>query len=171
MNPVLRSERPWSMKVVFGNVTNEGIRPERFTNTSIISVESAIMDGDHEMSPFDFDTYTCILMGSDADSIRVGVTIRGKQVNTHDKLVQWRLVYLNCRTRLINSINTEVNTSFNQSRPNDFADEEAAELDIVRTQRYNKKYKSVIPKLPMNYRSQVSISVEQKVDFMRNQCL
>lgn len=167
MSPMLHSERPWSMKVVFGSVINEGVRTDRLSNTSVISLENGIFDGEHEMSPFDFDTYACTLMGSEADSIRIGVTIRSKlkqnkesnnSVASSSTVSSCRHVYLNCRTRLINSIETEMIVTSGHARSN-----ENSLLDVVRTQRYTKRYKSIIPKLPMNFRTQNYIPVEQKV--------
>lgn len=126
--------------------------------------ESAVFSGVHEMSPFNFDSFSCTLLSAEADSIRVGIKIQAKEANAGgDQVNNYRYVYVNCRTRLVNSIGTTESTrSVNELKP----DEE--DVDLVRAQRYTKKYKSstYIPKLPMGYLTQSQITNEQKVKLL-----
>lgn len=161
MNPMIHSEKPWELKVTFSNVESEGVRPERLASSSIFSIsESAVFNGLNEMSLFNFDSFSCTLINADADSIRIGVTIKSKEtsVKNNDTVTSSRVVYVNCRTRWINSITTDVSSnSFHRSESTD-----DGEHDLVRTQRYTKKYKSTIPKLPMKYQQQSQVPVAQK---------
>lgn len=160
MNPMVVSEKPWQLRVTFSKVESENVSPERLASSCIFSIaDSAVFEGTHEMSMFNFDSFSCTLLGADADRIRVGVIVRSKDLigNKRDNVSRSRLIFVDCRTRLINSITANASTPSTETLLKE------GEVDLVRTQRYTKKYKSSIPKLPMNYMSQSYFSVEQKV--------
>ena len=97
---MMKSENGWHLKLVINNVVIQNtVNPQKKAVSSMfdIGAENATFVGLERLSPFQFDQFSvCFSNAVDADSIKVGVSIRREGA----ELTQ-ELIFLNCRTRRI----------------------------------------------------------------------
>ena len=76
MYPMMNSEKNWLLKVVMSNIVNEPVEPERKAQNAIFNIDNEMVTftGTEKMSPYNFDTFSCIVLNL-TDSLNVGLII------------------------------------------------------------------------------------------------